>query len=398
MHPFTIRILDREGGDLQPVELKIDPGSKTTGLALMVQGLVRGWFCINAWELSHRGQAIVNALLSRSQLRQGRRGRKTRYRQARFSNRTRKSGWLPPSLRSRIDNVVNFVRKMARACPISTLAVEQVRFDMQLMQNPEISGVEYQQGELAGYEVREYLLLKWHHECAYCQMKGVPLQVEHIDPRSRGGSDRVSNLCIACEKCNQKKGNRPLEGFLKGKPELLARIRRQAKAPLKDAAAVNTTRKALAAELQALNILVSTGSGGQTKFNRTRQKLPKAHWVDAACVGETGANVDLSEILQLTLIQAKGRGSRQMCKPDKYGFPRTAAKAVKRLHGFQSGDRVKLVQPSGKYQGIHEGVVSIRATGKFDIKTQNKQKITASHARFTLVSRFDGYAYTKRAV
>ena len=48
-NPFTIRLLDREDGDLQPLEIKADPGSKTTGMALMVQGAVRGWFCIAAW-------------------------------------------------------------------------------------------------------------------------------------------------------------------------------------------------------------------------------------------------------------------------------------------------------------------------------------------------------------
>lgn len=398
MHPFTIRLLDREGGEMQPVEMKVDPGSKTTGLALMVKGEHRGWFCIQASELSHRGQAIVSSLLARAQLRRGRRGRNTRYRKPRFSNRIRKAGWLLPSLRSRVDNVVHRVQKVAAVCPLSNLAVEQVRFDMQLMDNPEISGVSYQQGTLAGYEVREYLLLKWDHKCSYCEIRDVPLQVEHIHPRSLGGSNRVSNLCLACQSCNQKKGNRPVEDFLRGKPEVLARILRQAKGSLKDAAAVNATRKHLVAALRALDISVSTGSGGQTKFNRSRQGLAKAHWIDAACVGDTGNRVDLSEITHVTLIQAKGRGSRQMCKPDRYGFPRTSAKSVKRLHGFQTGDGVRLTQPSGKYQGTHEGVVSIRATGLFDIKTQGKLKITAPYTRFTLVSRFDGYAYSKRAV
>ena len=167
-NPFTIRLLDREGGDTQPVELKLDPGSKTTGVALVVKGSIRGWFAIAAWELHHRGQAIRDALLSRSQLRRGRRARKTRYRQARFSNRTRALGWLPPSLRSRVDNVVAFCVKLIRVCPVSEIPVEQVRFDTQAMTDPEISGVAYQQGTLFGYEVREYLLEKWNRQCVYC--------------------------------------------------------------------------------------------------------------------------------------------------------------------------------------------------------------------------------------
>lgn len=85
-----------------------------------------------------------------------------------------------------------------------------------------------------------------------------------------------------------------------------------------------------------------------------------------------------------------------MCKPDKYGFPRTRAKSVKRMHGFQTGDRVRLHQPAGKYKGTHEGTVSIRANGQFDIKTTSGLKITAKHDRFTLVQPFDGYIYSRQ--
>jgi hypothetical protein len=81
---------------------------------------------------------------------------------------------------------------------------------------------------------------------------------------------------------------------------------------------------------------------------------------------------------------------------DKFGFPRGKAKSVKRVHGFQTGDRARLVQPSGKYKGIHEGEVSVRANGKFDLKV-GKLKITASHTRFTRLSRFDGYSYSRIA-
>ena len=121
---------------------------------------------------------------------------------------------------------------------------------LQKEENPEIAGIEYQQGTLAGYELREYLLEKWHHTCAYCGRTDTPLQVEHITPRSRGGTDRVSNLTWACVPCNRRKGNRPAEDCLKCKPEVLARIKRQAKAPLKDAAAVNSTRWELSGALR----------------------------------------------------------------------------------------------------------------------------------------------------
>jgi len=96
--------------------------------------------------------------------------------------------------------------------------MELARFDMQRIQNPEISGVEYQQGELMGYEVREYLLEKRDRTCAYCGKTDIPLEIEHIVPKSKGGSNRVSNLTLACTECNMKKGNKPLEQFLSRKP------------------------------------------------------------------------------------------------------------------------------------------------------------------------------------
>ena len=393
--PFTIRLLDRVGGETQPMELKLDPGSKVTGAVVTVLGAKRGWHAVSAFELHHRGDAIRKALLSRRQLRYGRRNRKTRYRPARFANRTRKAGWLAPSLKSRVDNVVALAKRLVRVCPIRSLPIEQVRFDTQLLQNATISGVEYQQGTLAGYEVREYLLEKWGRQCAYCSAKGVPLQIDHLTARSRGGSDRVSNLTLACGRCNQKKGNRPLEEFLDGQHELLRRLLAQTKAPLKDAAVVNRTRKSLVSILQATfpHLTVPTSTGGRTKYNRMRQGYAKAHWLDAACVGETGECVDISAIQTFTRLTAKGRGNRQMCCSDKHGFPRTSAKLVKRVYGFQTGDRGRLTQPSGKYRGTHEGVMAIRATGTFDITTAKGLKITAPYMRFTRLQRFDGYTY-----
>jgi 5-methylcytosine-specific restriction endonuclease McrA len=113
-----------------------------------------------------------------------------------------------------------------RVVPINSLFLELVRFDTQKLNNPEISGKEYQQGTLYQYEVREYLLEKFSRSCAYCGVKNVPLEVEHIVPKSIGGSNRVSNLAIACRKCNQAKGNRNIEEFLSKKPDLLKKAPR----------------------------------------------------------------------------------------------------------------------------------------------------------------------------
>jgi hypothetical protein len=157
-YPFTI-ILKKEveHPTTSPLRLKLDPGSKTTGLALVndASGQV-----VWAAELEHRGQAIKKALDDRRAVRRRRRQRKTRYRKPRFDNRCRREGWLPPSLESRLATIQTWVDRLSRYCPISALSQELVKFDTQAMSNAEIEGVEYQQGELAGYEVREYRAMR----------------------------------------------------------------------------------------------------------------------------------------------------------------------------------------------------------------------------------------------
>jgi hypothetical protein len=259
------------------------------------------------------------------------------------------------------------------------------------MENPEISGVQYQQGELQGYEVREYLLNKFNRQCAYCGAKDVPLEIEHIQPRSKGGSHRVSNLTLACNPCNQAKGNQDVKDFLKGKPDVLRKVLAQAKAPLKDATAVNSTRWALFNSLKELGLPVTTGSGGKTKFNRTRLGLPKTHWLDAACVSDT------SELQVLTtkplLIKATGHGRRQMCRTDKFGFPNRYVPRNKLVKGFQTGDMAKAIVTSGKKMGIYVGRVAVRSTGSFNISTVNGLVQGISHKYCQPIHLKDGYSY-----
>lgn len=235
--PFTL-ILKRAFPEAPPtpLRLKIDPGSKTTGLTVVndTTGQV-----VWAAELVHRGEQVKHALDQRRGVRRSRRHRHTRYRTPRFRNRKRKPGWQPPSRFSRIQNVMTWVERLRHWCPVGALSQELVRFDTQRLQAPEISGVEYQQGELAGYELRQYLLEKWGRKCAYCHATGVPLQIEHTLPRSRGGSNRASNLTLACEPCNIAKGTKTAAEF--GYPG----VEEVARQPLKDATAVNATRWAL---------------------------------------------------------------------------------------------------------------------------------------------------------
>ena len=311
-------------------------------------------------------------------------------RTSRFDNRTRPDGWLAPSLMSRVYNVMTWALRFQRFTPLMSATIETVRFDMQAMVNPEISGVEYQQGTLAGYEIKEYLLEKWGRQCAYCKAKGIPLQVEHNIPRSRGGTKRVSNLTVACEACNQSKNNLTAAEF--GHPN----IQKQALRPLKDAAAVNATRYAIGAALKTLGLPISLWTGGRTKFNRTQQGYPKAHWIDAACVGESGNQVKLDLRMQVWQVKATGHGSRQMCRMDRFGFPRTSAKTARVVKGFRTGDIVRAVVHYGKMTGTYYGKVAVRASGSFNVSTTVGVVQGISHKHCSVLHRADGYSYLSK--
>ncbi|AOX01014.1 HNH endonuclease [Moorena producens PAL-8-15-08-1] len=380
MYPFTIILKTAiPNPTISPCQIKIDPGSKTTGFALVQNDQV-----IWAMELEHKGSLIKKKLESRSAVRRGRRNRNTRYRKPRFLNRRRPEGWIAPSLEHRVLTTETWVKRLIKFCPVNEIGIERVKFDTQKMQNPEVNGVEYQQGDLAGYEVREYLLEKWGRECAYCSKQNTPLQIEHIHPKSKGGSDRVSNLCLACEKCNQKKGNKPIEEFLKKKPDLLRKILAIAKQPLTDAAAVNTTRNKIVKVLKAIKPVV-TGTGAQTKYNRTRLGLPKQHWIDAACVGEIKDLV--LKTSQPLLVTCKGQGGRQKAALNKYGYP-MRHNPLRPIKGWSTGD-------IARHQKLGIGKVTPRSKGSFGFtplgakgyKSCKPQDIFAVH-------RKDGYIYS----
>lgn len=220
----------------------------------------------------------------------------------------------------------------------------------------------------------------------------MPLQVEHIVPKSKGGSNRVSNLTLACECCNQKKGNKPVEEFLKKKPKVLEKIKKVAKQTLKDSAAVNSTRNKI---VEALSLLLptKTATGAQTKYNRCRLGLPKDHHIDAACVGDVD-NLTFYATQPLR-IKCTGHGSRQYQNVDKYGFPKGKAKPKEAVvNGFRTGDIVKAVVTKGKKIGTYTGRVAVRSTGSFNITTKEEKVQEIGYRYFSKLHSMDGYCYS----
>jgi len=296
----------------------------------------------------HLRDDISSKLTQRRQHRRFRRCCKTRYRPARFANRRRSRGWLAPSLRSKAEATIKTVRFVATILPVQQIKVEVASFDTQKMQHPEIAGMQYQQGELQGYQVREYLLQKWQRKCIYCHKSGIPLQVEHLTPKARGGTDRVSNLALACEPCNRRKGNQAAAEF--GYPEIHA----QARVPLRDAAHVSSVKTALVSALReqfGVERIVIT-YGYETKYQRIQVlDLPKSHTNDAVAIAcEMGEVVKpRSPVYQMHCIPRGNyqlfngkRGEHRVWAPKKlHGWKLYELVEAKAVRGYIGGRRVK---------------------------------------------------------
>lgn len=392
MIPFVIQLKDRleSDCDFQPMTVKLDPGSKKTGICVARMETPRIITVTRFIELEHRGDTIRKKLMARAMFRRNRRNRKTRYRPARFLNRTKPSEWLPPSLRSRVNSTISWVRRLCRWYPISELAVERVKFDTQKMQNEAISGKGYQQGTLLGYEIREYLLEKWNRTCAYCDTStSSRLEVEHVIPRSKGGSDRISNLVLACHDCNQKKGSSDLSDFLRSQPEKMKKILSKLKLGLKDASAVNSTRNALFTQLLKVKLPVIVGTGGQTKYNRIRFAIPKTHVSDAACVGDV--DVVKNWLVRILRVKCNGRGKYQRTLINKYGNPRAYLARKKEAFGFQTGDIVEVLNKKNNEHSLVS--VVIRQDGRF-YSHSCKLALNFSWSNCRKIQSFDGFIYS----
>jgi len=400
-YPFTIRLKDRVGGEIQHCQLKLDPGSKVTGMALAVE-CKRVLKIKSLFHLEHRGYKISEALTQRRSFRRRRRS-KLWYRPARFNNRKKPKGWLAPSIQHRVDSTFAWVNRLSKLCPIGEISLERVKFDTQLINNPDIKGVEYQQGTLFGYEVREYILYKHKHTCVYCGGKSGDsiLEVEHIIPKVKGGSNRIENLTLSCHSCNQAKGKKSLEQWKSelGKSALdkarklgIERVQNGKTPVQKDMAAVNATRNAMLFGLLNQGWIVGTGTGAKTKYNRKKYDIPKDHCLDAVCVGDL--TLPPTEWQKPVLvIKCMGRGSYKRTRLNKHGFPRGYLMRKKQVFGFQTGDMVKAIIPKGKKAGTYTGRVSVRRTGSFNIQAPQALIQGVSHRHCVLLQKADGYGY-----
>ena len=318
---FGIRLLGRTRAqsEVQDIAINIDPGSQTTGIAVVTNDEEGGRAVLAALEIKHRAFNIKATLTKRRSFRRNRRAR-LRYRAPRFDNRRRKPGTLPPSVDSlRIDTmrVVSILRRMF---PITHIRLERNKFDPQLMMNPDINGVEYQRGTLFGWQVRAYVIDRDASRCVYCRRRNVRLELDHVRPRAIS-SDRVDNLVACCRHCNIQKGNQPIEQFLADQPDLLKRITEPLqRSRLASATHINAVLPTLIPELRTTGLPLTLTDAASVSWTRQRLGIRKTHCYDAALQGRDFINIESLPNQVLEIQPTNGR-SKQKANVDRHGTP-----------------------------------------------------------------------------
>lgn len=404
----------RDFADVRSYRIKIDPGAKHTGIAVVCNETDEAVFFM---QVEHRGEQVKKNVDKRRSSRRNRKNRETGYRRCKYKGgrggfgSSRKEDWLPPSVKSTADNIVSWVRRLSRWINLTECSFEAVRFDTQLMDNPDIEGVEYQQGELFGYEVKEYLLDRYGHTCQYCGGSSGDriLEWEHIVPKSRGGSDSVKNATLSCRTCNMEKNDRRPDEWaaaIKAKPILteLDKARLEgignvleggAKVSNRYCAWTNSMRRYTERFLFGTFSDVECSSGGRTKYNRTSFGLPKDHHYDALCVGDVPEDGYTDRTGGYVLmVKATGRGSRLRGNVNACGIITVKYKnRAKTYNGFMTGDIVKADVPKEKHKGRWTGRITIRSSGSFGLVDGNGERHDINCKYMTVIQKADGYAY-----
>lgn len=349
--PFIIQ-LDYDTTDYtQPVSLGVDAGSKHIGISATTSEKE-----LYAADVELRND-IVDKLSTRREQRRTRRSR-LRYRKARFNNRasSKRKGWLAPSVENKIQTHLTVVEKIHKFLPITNIVVEIASFDIQKINNPSISGSEYQQGEqLDFFNVREYVLFRDNHICQHCKGKSKDkvLNVHHIESRKAGG-DSPNNLITLCETCHK--------AYHRGEFELNVKRGKS----FRDAAFMGIMRWSFYDRLKNIYPNVSMTFGYITKNARITNNLPKDHYVDARCISGNPVAKPLGYYFYQKKVRCQNR------QIHKANFLKGGRKKLNQapflVKGFRLFDLVE-------YQKELYYIFGRRSSGSFDIRKLDGTKV-----------------------
>jgi len=343
--PFTIQLLIDTTSYTKIYTLGIDAGYQHVGLSVISE--VEEVFSAEVELLA--GQVERNE--ERKSYRRTRRGH-LRYRAPRFDNRKRKEGWLAPSIQHKLDSHFRIIDLLKMILPISNTIIEVASFDTQKILNPDIEGLQYQEGcQKEFYNLREYILHRDGHKCQNPDCKNKDknpiLELHHIVFQGKGGSDSPYNLITLCTKCHTSKNHK---GFLKDwKPKIKS---------LKGATFMTSVRWKLVNALECKHTY-----GYITKSKRIEEKIEKSHANDAFIIA--GGHQNIERCQQFTIKQVR-RNNRSLRKfyDAKYIDSRTGEKVSGQelFNGRRTRNKSKNEENLRKYrkEKVKKGYYSYR--------------------------------------
>ena len=380
--PFTIQLLYGSSGYKQPITLGIDAGSVHIGASASTkkQELYASETVMRSGDSK---TSIVRLLSKRRELRRSRRTCKTRYRKARFLNRIHRKhkGWLAPSIENKINVHLKLVADIHKILPVTKVVAEVAQFDIQKIKNPEISGVEYQQGKQRGWSnIREYVLFRDGHQCQCCKGKSRDkvLNVHHIESRMTGGN-APNNLVTLCSHCHRE--------YHAGHIKLPKSIHRGMS--FRDATFMGIMRQTFYNRLKEQYPDVSLTYGYITKNTRIKNNIVKTHTADAYCIA---GNIKAKR-LKYEYIRKQVRRHNRKLHREVYakGGIRRRAQAGHIVRGFCLNDTV-----IAKNQ--HWFIRGMRTKGSFILKKLDGTRLEISPSKITFLWHNNSYLIERREV
>ena len=269
--PFTIQLLQATGETTQEVHLGVDTGAKHIGMAATSEDkvLIKG-------EIELRDDIHKNMMV-RHQARRDRRNRNTRYRKARFLNRKRREGWLPPTVQSKLNATFMWIDRFDSLLPNSILHIEVGKFDIHKMINPDVVKDGYENGQCAGYyDVRYFVFARDNYTCQVCKKRNKILRTHHIIFKSKGGTDRADNLITVCTDCHTSENHQEGKIFY----DWMKNHKKVKKH--KDATFMNIVRRRTIENYP--DAIITYGS--ETSPYRKELRLDKTHYNDAIAISK----------------------------------------------------------------------------------------------------------------
>ena len=127
--------------------------------------------------------------------------------EAKFLYRKRKKGWLTPTANQLVQTHLSLLRTVCRILPVTDVSLEVNRFAFMEMEDPSVTGLDFQDGPLKGFlDVTPALYSLQGGKCLLCgkHHEQGRMHGHHLVPRAQGGSDTIGNRALLCTGCHEK--------------------------------------------------------------------------------------------------------------------------------------------------------------------------------------------------